>query len=88
MVGKWLLKLMDAGLIYFHCMYLSIVRYYLTAIPSGVAKISSFHEESLSDPNPQTADIKSGIRAENLGLELSMKGPTSDTTVNHNAKMR
>ena len=49
-------------------MYLSIVRYYLTAIPSGVAKISSFHEESLSDPNPQTADIKSGIRAENLGL--------------------
>ena len=24
--------------------------------------------ESLSDPNPQTADIKRGIRAENLGL--------------------
>ena len=49
-------------------MYLSIVRYYPTAIPSGVAKISPFHEESLSDPNLQTADIKSGIRAENLGL--------------------
>ena len=49
-------------------MYLSIVRYHQTAIPSGVAKISSFYEENLSDPNPQTGDIKSGIRAENLGL--------------------
>ena len=59
---------MDIWLIDLHCMYLSIVRYHQTAIPSGVAKISSFYEENLSDPNPQTADIKSGIRAENLGL--------------------
>ena len=51
-------------------MYLSIVRYHQTAIPSGVAKISSFYEENLSDPNPQTANIKSGIRAENLGLKM------------------
>ena len=63
---------MDAWLIYFHCMYLSIVRYYVTAIPSGIAKISSFHEESLSDPNPPTAVIKSGIGAENLGLCLGL----------------
>ena len=49
-------------------MHLSIVRHHQTAIPSGVAKISSFYEENLSDPNPQTANIKSGIRAENLGL--------------------
>ena len=37
-------------------------------IPSGITKIWSFHEESLSDPYPQIADIKSGIRAENLRL--------------------
>ena len=46
-------------------MYLAIVRFYQTAIPSVVTKIWSFHEESLSDRNPQTVNIKSGIRAEN-----------------------
>ena len=56
-------------------MYLSIVRFYQTAIPSGVTKIWSFHEESLSDPNPQNTDIKSGIRAENLGLLLDVTKP-------------
>ena len=38
-------------------------------MPRGIGKVWSFHEESLSDPNQQTANIKSGIRAENLGLE-------------------
>ena len=66
-------------------MYLSIVRYYLTAIPSGVAKISSFHEESLSDPNPQTADIKSGIRAENLGLNSRVIKRKSITQLSQNS---
>ena len=61
---------MDIWLIDLQCMYLSIVRYHQTVIPSGVAKISSFYEENLSDPNPQTANIKSGIRAENLGLKF------------------
>ena len=31
-------------------------------------KLKYFHEESLSDPNPQAVDIKSGIAAENLGI--------------------
>ena len=41
-------------------------------IPSGVAKIWSFQEESLSDSNQQTIDIKSGISAENLGLAMTL----------------
>ena len=31
-------------------------------IPGGVVDFSLFHEPNLSDPNPQTADIKSGYR--------------------------
>ena len=31
-------------------------------IPGGVVDFSLFHELNLSDPNPQTADIKSGYR--------------------------
>ena len=50
-----------------------MVRYDQTAIPSGVAKVWSLHEESLSDPNTQTIDIKSGIRAENLAMTFGPK---------------
>ena len=47
-------------------MLLSIVKYYPTAIPSGIAKIRSLHEESFF--NKQTTDTKkTGIRADNLG---------------------
>ena len=56
-----------------HCLYLSVVRYYETAILSGIAKIWSFYEESRSNPNLQTADMKSGIWPDNLGLlEMQM----------------
>ena len=69
---------MDMWLSDMHCMHLSFVMYYKTAIPSAVAKIWSFYEESLSDPNPQTANIKSGIRAENLWLVVSLCYITKD----------
>ena len=32
-------------------------------------KFQSFYDENRSDPNPQTADIKSLTGAENLGLQ-------------------
>ena len=40
-------------------LYLYIFRYDQAAIPSGVAKIWSLHEEGLSDPYTQTIYIKS-----------------------------
>ena len=39
---------------------------------SGVAEIWSLYEEGLSDPNTQTIDIKSGIRAENLAMTYDL----------------
>ena len=50
-----------------YTLYLLIVRHDQTAIPSGVAKIWSYHEENIFDPNAQTIDIKSWIRTENFG---------------------
>ena len=32
----------------------------------------SVHEEIIFDPNAQTIDIKSGIRAKNLGLAMTL----------------
>ena len=51
---------------------LQIVWYDQTAIPSGVGKMWSLHEEGLSDPNTQTSDIKSEIRAENLAMNYDI----------------
>ena len=38
------------------------IRCYQTIIPGSIAKIESFYEESLPDPNPQTADIIRVVR--------------------------
>ena len=54
------------------CTGLIVARAFWGTIPGGVVDFSLFHESNLSDPNPQTADIKSGYRGRESRTNLAV----------------